>query len=82
MDFRETFFDVIYDTKSPVHEFMMSVSKTHIAAQLAGEKYAELREKLQHHYAVGCKRVIIADDYLPTFTKENVVLETTPTKKL
>jgi cation diffusion facilitator CzcD-associated flavoprotein CzcO len=80
MDFRESFFDVVFDTKSPVHEFMMSASKDHMAAQLPGDKYAELREKLQPHYAVGCKRVIITDDYFPTFTRENVVLETTPIK--
>lgn len=82
MDFRESFFDVVFDTKSPVHEFMMSESKRHMAAQLPGEKYAELREKLQPHYAVGCKRVIITDDYFPTFTRENVVLETLPIQEI
>lgn len=76
MDFRESFFDGVFDTKSPVHEFMMSASKDHMAAQLPGEKYAELREKLLPRYAVGCKRVIITDDYFPTFTRENVELET------
>ena len=29
MDFRESFFDVIFDVKSPLHEFMMSASKEH-----------------------------------------------------
>jgi len=82
MDFRESFFDVVFDTKSPVHEFMMGESKRHMAAQLPGEKYAELREKLQPHYAVGCKRVIITDDYFPTFTRENVVLETVPIQEI
>jgi len=82
MDFRESFFDVVFDVESPLHEFMMNASKEHMAAQLPGEKYAELREKLQPHYAVGCKRVIITDDYFPTFTMENVVLETTPIKEI
>jgi cation diffusion facilitator CzcD-associated flavoprotein CzcO len=82
MDFRESFFDVVFDTKSPLHEFMMTASKEHMAAQLPGEKYAELREKLQPHYAVGCKRVIITDDYFPTFTRENVTLETSPIKQI
>jgi cation diffusion facilitator CzcD-associated flavoprotein CzcO len=82
MDFRESFFDVVFDTHSPVHEFMMSVSKEHMAAQLPGDRYAKLREQLQPHYAVGCKRVIITDDYFPTFTKENVVLETSPIKEI
>jgi cation diffusion facilitator CzcD-associated flavoprotein CzcO len=76
MDFRESFFDVVFDTKSPLHEFMMTASKQHMATQLPGDQYAELREKLQPHYAVGCKRVIITDDYFPVFTRESVILET------
>jgi len=76
MDFRESFFDVIFDVKSPLHELMMSESKKHMEAQLPEEKYAELREKLQPHYAVGCKRIIITDDYFPTLKQKNVELET------
>lgn len=76
MDFRESFFNVVFETKSPVHEFMMSASKDHLAVQLPGERYAKLREQLQPHYAIGCKRVIISDDYFPTFTRSNVSLET------
>jgi cation diffusion facilitator CzcD-associated flavoprotein CzcO len=78
MDFRESFFDVVFDTKSPVHEFMMGAARDHMLAQIPGddEKTVKLREDLTPHYAVGCKRVIISDDYFPTFTKENVALET------
>jgi cation diffusion facilitator CzcD-associated flavoprotein CzcO len=76
MDFQESFFDAIFTVESPVHEFMLKAGNDHMAAQLPGEKYAKLREQLQPHYAVGCKRVIISDDYYPTFTKENVELET------
>lgn len=82
MDFRESFFDVVFETKSPVHEFMMSASKDHLAAQLPGEKYAKLREQLQPHYAIGCKRVIITDDYFPTFTRQNVSLETSAIEEI
>ena len=82
MDFRESFFDVVFNTKSPVHEFMMSVSKNHMAAQLPGDNHFKLREQLQPHYAVGCKRVIITDDYFPTFTRPNVTLETSPITKI
>lgn len=82
MDFRESFFDVVFDVESPVHEFMMGASKDHMAAQLPGDEYAGLREKLQPHYAVGCKRVIITDDYFPTFTRENVELETAPIQEI
>jgi cation diffusion facilitator CzcD-associated flavoprotein CzcO len=82
MDFRESCFDVVFDTESPSHDFMMNASKQHMAAQLPGEKYAEIREKLQPHYAVGCKRVIISDDYFPTFTRDNVSLETTAIEEI
>ncbi|KAK0130124.1 hypothetical protein ONS96_000651 [Cadophora gregata f. sp. sojae] len=82
MDCRESFFDVVFDVKSPVHEFMMSVSKNQMEAQLPGEKYAKLREQLQPHYAVGCKRVIITDDYFPTFTRPNVLLEIMPIQNI
>jgi cation diffusion facilitator CzcD-associated flavoprotein CzcO len=82
MDYRESFFDVVFDVESPLHEFMMNASREHMATQLPGDKYAELREKLQPHYAVGCKRVIITDDYFPVFTKENVVLETSHIKEI
>ena len=76
MDFREGFFDVVFETASPVHGYMMGVSRAHMAAQLPGDEHAELRERLQPHYAVGCKRVIITDDYFPAFARENVNLET------
>ncbi|TVY36246.1 FAD-binding monooxygenase [Lachnellula occidentalis] len=76
MDAREGFFDVVFEITSPVHEYMMGASKAHMAAQLPGDGYAELREKLQPRYAVGCKRVIITDDFFPAFARENVALET------
>jgi len=82
MDFREYFFDVVFEAESPVHELMISASKDHMAAQLPGEKYAKLREQLQPRYAMGCKRVIISDDYFPTFTRPNVYLETTPISEI
>jgi cation diffusion facilitator CzcD-associated flavoprotein CzcO len=78
MDFRESFFDCVFDIESPMHKFFEDMSKSHLATQLPGDKYADIREKLQPHYEVGCKRVIITDDYFPTFTKENVTLETSP----
>ena len=36
----------------------------------------ELRLKLTPDYEIGCKRVLIANDYYPTFSKDNVTLET------
>ncbi|CZT49571.1 related to flavin-binding monooxygenase [Rhynchosporium secalis] len=82
MDFRESFFEVVFDTESPVHELMMNMSRDHKEAQLPGEKNSKLRDQLQPHYAVGCKRVIISDDYFPTFAKPNVTLETTAIQEI
>ena len=36
-----------------------------------------LREKLWPTYPIGCKRIIIADDYYPALVRPNVTLETT-----
>lgn len=35
-----------------------------------------LREKLTPNYTIGCKRILISDEYYPTLTKEHVHLET------
>lgn len=35
-----------------------------------------LRAKLTPAYTIGCKRILLSDDYLATFTKENVTLVT------
>ncbi|AZY47886.1 flavin-containing monooxygenase [Bordetella avium] len=37
---------------------------------------AALRQKLTPHYAIGCKRVLISNDYYPTLQRSNVALET------
>ncbi len=36
----------------------------------------ELRERLWPSYPVGCKRLVISDDFLPTFNRDNVSLVT------
>lgn len=43
-------------------------------AQLPGRE--DLWEVLLPKYKIGCKRVIISDDYLPVFLRDNVKLET------
>ncbi|WP_245177431.1 NAD(P)/FAD-dependent oxidoreductase [Geodermatophilus sp. DF01-2] len=37
-----------------------------------------LRAKLTPHYAIGCKRVIVSDDYLPALTRPNVEVVASP----
>ncbi|QIS09335.1 flavin-containing monooxygenase [Nocardia arthritidis] len=41
-----------------------------------------IREKLTPRYALGCKRPGFSNDYLPTFNRPNVVLETDPIERI
>lgn len=42
----------------------------------------ELRAKITPDYAIGCKRVLISDDYLPSLTKENVDVVTSGIREI
>jgi cation diffusion facilitator CzcD-associated flavoprotein CzcO len=74
MDFRESFHAAVFDNDSATAQFMETLSKDHMHAQL--ETRPDLWEKLQPNYSIGCKRVIITDDYFPVFLRDNVKLET------
>jgi cation diffusion facilitator CzcD-associated flavoprotein CzcO len=45
----------------------------HLNAQISDPA---LRKKLTPDYTIGCKRILISDEYYPTLTKEHVHLET------
>ena len=49
------------------------MSREHLASQVADPA---LREKLTPHYRLGCKRVLIANDYYPVFNQSHVDLVT------
>jgi len=49
------------------------IARRHLRNQVAD---AGLRAKLTPDYAIGCKRVLFSDDYLPALQKPNVHLET------
>lgn len=74
MDFRESFYDAVFNHDSATAQFLEGQSKEHMHTQLASRP--DLWAKLQPNYAVGCKRVIISDDYFPVFGRGNVKLET------
>ncbi len=48
-------------------------ARTHLAEQVADP---DLRAALTPAYALGCKRVLVSDDYYPALTRDNVTLET------
>ncbi|KIV98102.1 hypothetical protein PV10_01788 [Exophiala mesophila] len=74
MDFRESFYDAVFNHDSATAHFIEAQSKDHMHTQLKDRP--DLWAKLQPNYAVGCKRVIISDDYFPVFARDNVKLET------
>ena len=49
------------------------VARRHLRAQV---KDAELREKLTPHYRLGCKRMLISNDFYPALAKPNTELVT------
>jgi cation diffusion facilitator CzcD-associated flavoprotein CzcO len=52
-----------------------AASRHHLRRQVADPA---LREKLTPPYRLGCKRVLISDEYYPVLTRPNVTLETGP----
>jgi cation diffusion facilitator CzcD-associated flavoprotein CzcO len=50
-----------------------TIATNHLNEQVADP---ELRAKLTPDYPVGCRRILISDDYFPALTQENVTLET------
>jgi cation diffusion facilitator CzcD-associated flavoprotein CzcO len=59
-----------------IADFIAKIESTaldHLAAQVPE---GELRAKLTPDYMIGCKRILISNDYYPTFLRDNVELET------
>ncbi|MDT7570949.1 MAG: hypothetical protein QOE05_1123 [Actinomycetota bacterium] len=51
------------------------MARRHLARQVADQ---ELRAKLTPSYRIGCKRILLSDDYYPALTRPNVELVTAP----
>jgi cation diffusion facilitator CzcD-associated flavoprotein CzcO len=52
---------------------MEMVARSHLRKQVPDR---ELRRKLMPHYRLGCKRILVSNDYLPALSKPNVQLVT------
>ncbi|MEO1642541.1 MAG: NAD(P)/FAD-dependent oxidoreductase [Pseudomonadota bacterium] len=50
-----------------------TIATNHMNEQVAD---AELRAKLTPDYPIGCRRILISDDYFPALCQDNVTLET------
>ncbi len=55
------------------------MARAHLAAQI---KDPVLRAKLTPSYAMGCKRVLISNDFYPSLARGNVTLETAPIREI
>ncbi|KAH7378185.1 cyclohexanone monooxygenase [Cadophora sp. MPI-SDFR-AT-0126] len=74
MDFREALFGAIVDPTSPGSDQLEDLSRQHLRTQLPNRP--DLWDKLQPKYSLGCKRVLLTDDYFPVFLRDNVKLKT------
>ncbi|MGA7834732.1 MAG: NAD(P)/FAD-dependent oxidoreductase [Acidimicrobiales bacterium] len=52
-----------------------TLAREHLERQIADP---ELREQFTPHYRLGCKRVLISNDFYPAFNRDNVALVTAP----
>jgi cation diffusion facilitator CzcD-associated flavoprotein CzcO len=59
---------------SAMAEGFTAMARAQLESQVADPV---LREKLWPDYPVGCKRIVVADDYYPALVRPNVALETT-----
>ena len=56
---------------------------TQLKERVAQEvKSSELAETLTPKFPLGCRRILLSDDYYPALQRDNVVLETTPIERL
>ncbi|KAK3066667.1 hypothetical protein LTR53_016898, partial [Teratosphaeriaceae sp. CCFEE 6253] len=74
MDFREWTYGAIVDSKSEAATQFRDLALDMMKTQLPGQE--AMWEKLTPTYALGCKRIIISDDYFPALNQPNVALET------
>ena len=60
--------------------YAVKISQSHLSRGLrkveSDADRARLLDALTPRYALGCKRVITSDDFLPSFSRKNVLLET------
>jgi len=68
-----------FDGVVPLAKRGEAVARKHLREQV---KDPETRDKLTPRYGLGCKRPGFSNDYLPTFNRDNVTLETTPIESI
>ena len=74
MDYREGFYDAIWDGNSDLAQLIRDFHKQKLEKELPNRP--DLWDTLTPNYNPGCKRIIITDDYFPALGLPNVSLET------
>ncbi|PGH15402.1 hypothetical protein AJ80_05586 [Polytolypa hystricis UAMH7299] len=74
MDFREVTYSAVTNQESTMANFIRNESLKMMKRQLPNQP--ELWEKVTPDYPVGCKRILLSDNYFPTLARKNVTLET------
>ncbi len=73
------FFWQVFEWTDVARQAYTKIATTHLNSQIADP---ELRAKLTPDYPIGCRRILISDDYFPALERENVTLENTPIKAM
>ncbi|WP_084420585.1 flavin-containing monooxygenase [Henriciella litoralis] len=78
-DNADHFFWKVFEWTEEGREAYTTIAKNHLNAQISDP---ELRKKLTPDYPVGCRRILIADDYYPALERANVELVTAAPKSI
>ena len=78
-DNADHFFWKVFEWTEEGREAYTTIAKNHLNAQISDP---ELRKKLTTDYPVGCRRILIADDYYPALERGNVELVTAAPKSI
>lgn len=79
MDFREYFYDAIASDESPLATMLKDNHHAKIERDISDP---ELRKKLTPDYPVGCKRVLISDNFFPALNAANCTVVTDKIKEI
>jgi cation diffusion facilitator CzcD-associated flavoprotein CzcO len=71
---RNEFFGKAFVGNETINRIGSKLSLRHLSKQV---RDPETRRKLTPNYKMGCKRVLVSNDYYPAFNRPNVTLETT-----
>jgi len=76
MDIRQSFWKVLVDTHSEIHQSVEDITTQALGKKLPGVERTELRKVFTPKYPPNCKRILISDDCYSGLAHAHVTLET------